>query len=66
MNTVQASIHMESASSLFRVGDTALAWPEMLISMRRRVTSRAIRPGTMSAETRKLIQEDMTSRAVGR
>ncbi len=47
-------------------GEFLITVLDVLISMRRMVTSSAIRPGIMSAGTKNPIQEATTSRLVGR
>ena len=48
------------------LGDTLVTLLKMLMSTRKRVTSRAIRPGTTSGGMRKLTQEVITNREEGR
>ena len=60
------SIHEDIAVIPSEFGDTLVTLLKMLMSTRKRVTRRAMRPGTTSGGIRKLTQEVITNRVEGR
>jgi len=63
---MQAIIHMEMAVIPSTLGEMLLMVLKMLTSTRKSVTRSAMRPGTTSGGIKKLTQETMTKRPLGK
>ena len=60
------NIHEDMAVIPSVLGDTFVTLLKMLMRTRKRVTNRAIRPGTTSGGMRKLTQEVITNKVEGK